>query len=655
MSDNSATHPQSGPGADRQSYANLLRRVDLFASLDRVTLSKLAAHLQPLSYSAHAIIFRQGDAGDAFYLVAGGSVGVYTSGDKGAIETQVKVLHAGEPFGEMALLNNIPRTATIRVETDCEVLRLGRDAFVNLVREQPSVALAFAATLSRRLTTMLDRLGDRAAEVPSTEGPLVVAPAKVSAVGAKRGRWRPSRRLTGLIAALVIFVAGWFLPPPAGLSLNAWHALVLLFVFLPLLVFDAVMEGALAFLLACGWVLSGISDSAVALSGFATINWVLVVSTLIIGAAITQTGVLYRLALAAVTHLRGGFMGEASVLACAGQLFTPTVPNASSRIVIIAPLLRELVDALGYAPKSSASAGLAMAALVGFGQMSATTLTSGSSALLVAAVLPVEVRGNIDWITWTLYGAPFNVILFVGIMATILWYYRAPAIDRTPSTEHAQSLALQRALLGPMSRNEKIALSVGIGLIAGFITQPLHHIPSAWVAAIAVGVLSATRVINANTLRAVNWNFALLFGILISLATVFERTGLDRWFTAHIGGFIGDMSSSRVVFVIAVAVLCFLVNFVVRQQAAATLITIALAPVAATAGIHPFIVGLIAAAACNCFFLPYQSQYYLALEAGTDHKLFSYAQALPTLIAFAIWTLIAAALSVPAWRMMGLM
>lgn len=121
MSDNPKAHLESRPGTDHQNYAHLLRRVDLFAGLDRVTLSKLAAHLQPLFYSAHSIIFHQGDVGDALYLVASGSVGVYVTNKSSTTEKQVKVLHAGEPFGEMALLGNIPRTATIRAETDCEV------------------------------------------------------------------------------------------------------------------------------------------------------------------------------------------------------------------------------------------------------------------------------------------------------------------------------------------------------------------------------------------------------------------------------------------------------------------------------------------------------------------------------------------------------
>jgi CRP-like cAMP-binding protein len=148
--------PKASP-TDHVGYANLLGQVDLFLGLERVTLAKLAAHLEPLFYSSGSVIFRQAEPGDAFYLVATGSVGVYSTGRSSAAETRVKTLQAGEPFGEMALLTNSPRTATIKAETDCEVLRLDRNSFLDLVREQPSVALSIAATLSRRLAAMLDQ------------------------------------------------------------------------------------------------------------------------------------------------------------------------------------------------------------------------------------------------------------------------------------------------------------------------------------------------------------------------------------------------------------------------------------------------------------------------------------------------------------------
>jgi anion transporter len=651
-----ASAVSQAPQTDHLGRARLLGQVDLFAGLDKVTLAKLAAYLQPLSYEAGAIIFRQAEPGDAFYLVATGSVGVYTADKSGAGETCLEVLRAGEPFGEMALLTNSPRTASIKAESACEVLRLERGAFLDLVRQQPSVALAIAATLSRRLARRLDPPGElddelaAAAPVRAGEGTLAAAAAAVA-----RPRWRPGRAGLALGVAVVMLGVGWMLPPPTGMSTVAWHALVVLLAALPALALDAMLEGVLALLLAGAWVLLGIAPAAVALSGFASTSWVLVVAVLVIGAAITASGVLYRLSLLTITHIRGGFAGEVTALSLTGLLVGPAVPNATSRVIIIAPMMKELVEALGYRTNSKAATGIAMAVLIGFGQMGAVFLTSSTTAVLVAAVLPVEAQRDLNWITWALYGAPVNIILFVGMLASLLWLYRPAPGDRRLGGERATLLALQQALLGPMSRHEKIALGVGIGLLVGFITQPLHGVDPAWVAVLATGVLAATRVVTVDTLRAVNWNFALLFGVLISLATVFKHTALDRWMADRIAATVGDLTATPVVFVLALALLCFAVSFVVRWQAAAPLITIALAPVASAAGVHPFVVGLVALVAGNGFFLPYQSTSYLALCAGTGGKVFAHRQALPAAFAYAAWTLAAVALSVPVWRWMGLL
>src|SRR4029453_8964112 len=179
-------------------------------------------------------------------------------------------------------------------------------------------------------------------------------------------------------------------------------------------------------------------------------------------------------------------------------------------------------------------------------------------------------------------------------------------------------------LLGPISREEKIALAVGIGLIIGFATEPLHGVALPWLAVLALGVLTATGLVAVNTLRSVNWNFALLYGMLISLATVFGQTGLDRWIADRVSATGGDLLVAPAPFVVGLAVLCFVISFFIRWQAAAPLITIALAPVASASGVHPVIVGLIAVIACNNFLLPYQSTSYLALYAGTGGKLFAH-------------------------------
>ncbi|MGH7535845.1 MAG: SLC13 family permease, partial [Gemmatimonadales bacterium] len=413
-------------------------------------------------------------------------------------------------------------------------------------------------------------------------------------------------------------------------------------------------EGVLALVLAGAWVLGGVAPTKVALAGFASASWVLVVSVLAVGAGIASSGVLYRLALWTVAHIRGGFPGQVLALSVAGVLMGPAVPNATGRVTIIAPALRELVEALGYAPHSRAAARLSMAALIGFGQMAAVFLTSSTTAVLVFAVLPPDTRSRLDWITWAVYAAPPNVLLLVGLVGAVMWLYRPRAEEERQMSRLRSSLELQRALLGPPSRNERISLAVGAVLLLGFVTQPLHGADPAWVAVLALTLLAGTGVLTAGTLREVNWGFALFFGVLASIADVFADARVDRWLARMMIGAVGDLTATPVLFIGVLTLLCFAISLVLRWQAAAPLLTIALGPVAAGAGIGPLVVGLVALIACNGFCLPYQSTTYLALYHGTGGELFSHAQARIAALAYGALTLLALAASVAFWRIMGL-
>jgi di/tricarboxylate transporter len=332
----------------------------------------------------------------------------------------------------------------------------------------------------------------------------------------------------------------------------------------------------------------------------------------------------------------------------------PAVPNATGRVTMIAPALRELVEALGYPPRSPAAVGLAMTALMGFGQMAAIFLTSSTTAVLVYAVLPAETRSGLDWLTWAYYAAPPHIMLLLGVMAMILWRYR-PEGGRDAGHARRNLLDLQRALLGRASRREWIAVAVGVALVIGFVMQPLHGLNPAWVAVLALAVLAATGVATAATLRDVNWSFALLFGMLAGISDVFSRTKVDQWLAHALVDTVGDLADTPALFIVVLTLLCFAVSFVLRWQAAAPLVTIALAPVAAAKGISPLVVGLVGLIACNTFFLPYQSTTYLALYHGTGGEVFTHQQARPTAIAYALFSLIALVASVFFWKIMGLL
>ncbi len=125
----------------------LLRQTVLFAPLPIVTLERLARRLLPLSFPAHTLLVRQGEPGDRFYLLAQGEADTLVDG------RTIRTLVAGDYFGEIALLRDVRRTATVRALTDVEAYALDREEFIAAVTGHIESAAAVEGAIAARLAS----------------------------------------------------------------------------------------------------------------------------------------------------------------------------------------------------------------------------------------------------------------------------------------------------------------------------------------------------------------------------------------------------------------------------------------------------------------------------------------------------------------------
>ena len=123
----------------------LLQGIPMFSPLSPPVLEQLAAGLAPVSASAGEEIIRIGDHGDRFYVVSSGEVEVFVDGRPPKREGE------GTYFGEIALLRDVPRTATVRAATDVELYALDRDDFLPAVTGHAGSAQAAEAVIGARM------------------------------------------------------------------------------------------------------------------------------------------------------------------------------------------------------------------------------------------------------------------------------------------------------------------------------------------------------------------------------------------------------------------------------------------------------------------------------------------------------------------------
>ncbi|HZB34615.1 MAG TPA: MFS transporter [Gaiellaceae bacterium] len=126
----------------------LLRGIELFAPLPQPTQESLAQVLRPVRLASGEELFRQGDVGDRFYIVADGEVEIVIDGHV------VRETGPGGYFGEIALLRDVPRTATVRAKDDVELFALDRDDFIAAVSGHAASAEVADSVIAARLGSL---------------------------------------------------------------------------------------------------------------------------------------------------------------------------------------------------------------------------------------------------------------------------------------------------------------------------------------------------------------------------------------------------------------------------------------------------------------------------------------------------------------------
>ncbi len=126
-----------------------LKRVSMFEDLDNKSLEALANAAIEQRYEKGQDVVRQGDVGVGAFIIRSGKVDVIQ--EKGGKETRIATLGPGEVFGEMALLDEFPRSATVRASEPTTCLGLQRWHFRGILESHPQIALAMLPVLTRRI------------------------------------------------------------------------------------------------------------------------------------------------------------------------------------------------------------------------------------------------------------------------------------------------------------------------------------------------------------------------------------------------------------------------------------------------------------------------------------------------------------------------
>jgi di/tricarboxylate transporter len=442
------------------------------------------------------------------------------------------------------------------------------------------------------------------------------------------------------------------MPVPPGLSRAGLVTLGALVATVPLLICAVLPDFAVMLLFSATLVVPGLVSATDVLAGFATPAWIMIVTLLALGTAVSRSGLMFRLVLLSLQRLPPRFLSQSLVLCATGVLLSAGMPSGATRIALGVPIGRGIADAMGFAPRSPGAAAVGLLIFFTFLQMGELFLTGTFTGLVIHDLLPAAARADITWWKWFFVALPPYAVIFALTYATVLLLFKPHETARI----NLRAVRVQQELLGRLTPAEiwsAVALAV---LLVGFATRQYHGIAPAWLAVGVFLMLFMLGVLDQHAIQS-GGGLGLLvyFGVLLSLGNVFAALGIDEWLAGMVRGGLPDFVANPYGFVLIVAAIAFGLHFFVPWMTASILLALVTMPIADGLGFHPFIAVLVVLIAGNHTLVPYVNPGYLMLYFASEGELFTHPQARLPLALESFYRGFALLVSVPVWQLAGLL
>jgi DASS family divalent anion:Na+ symporter len=364
-------------------------------------------------------------------------------------------------------------------------------------------------------------------------------------------------KLIGLFAFGLIL---WFVPPPSGLTIEAWHYFSIFITVIIGFMATSRPMGLIVLLGVLALTITKVAPIKETLSGYGDSTVWLVVAAFLIAGGVKATGLGKRIGLVLVDKIGKTMLGLGYAIAGAELILGPVVPSNTARGGgIMSPIVRALAEALGSQPKENPEDAGKYLMLLG----THTNLITAAMFLTGMAANPLVSNAaknvfNIDfsWTTWAL-GAIVPGIAGLLLLPILLKFLIKPKLTDTSSARELARNELDK--MGKPALNEKIMGLVFVILILLWTTKGIHGLGTTTVALIGVCLLLLTRTISWDQIiqNKGAWDTLIWLGGLLAMANGLKKVGFIDWFADGSYVFIESTSLVGIGVIIALGLIYF--------------------------------------------------------------------------------------------------
>lgn len=570
-------------------YIDFIKEDHLLSLCDSQTIAKLFSNLYVYDIEAGEILFEKDQPADTLYLI-------YTGKFEMSLPAKPPI-HITEGYiGEEAILD-MPYVSHVRALTSAKVLAFSGSSLQYIKESLNCFKEKFQHILLKRHASHLPLPSLKTKEIK---------PKKINRLDKIIG-WISTIFLPPLIYILTVQLPE--LNENSRLLLSIFSITMLMWIFSLVPIFLPALFAVLVVLVL------GIVPAETVLSGFSSSGFFLALSVFAIELVLIISGLTYRLALWALRFTPTSNFGYNLGLMFLGMFLTPIVPSVNTRVALISPILKEVIETFEFKKNSITTTNLSIAAFMGVSLFSAVFLTSKSLNLILFSLLPTQVQSQFQWLPWLFASSVSFLVLLLGYIGlSYFWLYQRgdTQLIKYSLTER---LGLQQQALGPMTSIEWIALIGIILFLVGVMTSSIHKINPAWIGIgllfmfVGLGALKTSHL-----QKEIDWSFLILVGSMVGITESFSYLGVDKWVGFQLKWVSAYMQTDFELFILLLTLLIYVIRLVLPINLAVITIVIVFFPLAEISGINPWVIAFIVLMLGESWIFPYQCSYYVQFQ-----------------------------------------
>ncbi|MBF0378167.1 MAG: anion permease [Desulfamplus sp.] len=610
-------------------------------------LAHMLMHVEYRKVDKGEILFREHEPTNKVFLIESGEFTFLRQGSETEIERRKIAPISGEYLGQEGVLGAKTYLMSVIALKPSTVIVIPTRDIIRIAEFSPEVKNKFFQSYTN--------------SDPATHSNIANAIQKESEIGKASDKYLeqkdafPIKETLGWLITFFGTLGVWITASHFGLEKNSAYYVAIIASAVFMWIFNIVPAFAPPLFVVIMAILLDIVDPNVAVSGFASGSFFMLLSVFGVGAVMVVSGLTFRISLLILKLVPSSSFWYSVSLFFSGFVLTPVVPSQGARTAIISPFLVDIMGASEPQQKDMLGAHFLNSTLGGVGLMASVFLTGKPANLIVLGMFDYQTQFAFQWLQWLLAASFTGILMFIMFFA-ISWLVFRNARDFKISSN---IISKQLKVLGPTSSLEWGALgAIGV-LVIGILFTSVHKVDIPWMSFSILTVLILFGFIGNNEIRSnIDWTTLIFVGAIIAWLPVMSKTGIDKLVASNLEWLGIYMKTSLPIFIGMLCAIIVLVRLVLPEPITVILFVTALFPLANSAGISPWVVGFIILTMAEAYIFSYQCGYFIQIKEillinGLD-SMYDEKRIIVFNILMIIGRILAIYASIPFWRYLNI-